>query len=974
MYRKVLFTIFCLLLVPGFLFAAGYGKISGKVVDKATGEALIGATVQVEGSVMGASTNVNGQYVILNVPAGTYTLKISQVGYTQYTIKSVRVSSDQTTSLDIKLSDQAVQVEAVEITADRPMVQKNTTSSVSSITAEDIKNLPIRNVADLALLSTGVIRSNAANASGIVIRGGRPDEVAYYIDGVSATNKLSGGEGTFVISNAVEEVQVLAGGYSAEYGGANAGIIKTTLKTGTSSYKAGMELRTDSWAKPSTEVLNTYSYGQNDYSLQISGPVIPGDNKYKFFVASEYLSSVTGANWYPELNIKGIVDNNYNAAGGHDTINVYWPARITGKNDFDYQYRFNGNVVIDMKPFQIKIGGTHRYLNFNNGYGVSRIFMGNDISKTEGYEQTGNLKLTHFLTPNTFYNINFNMYNRYQETYDKNYKFDWAAYGDSVAAAKYGVKMRSLGTSWTDPNAYSFWDWSFYRDGTRAATGDGAAAFSKVKQSYIGGSFDFTHQIGITQEIKLGGEYSRYTYRSYALSASTYDQIRSHPDNNWSDYLVTLRPSIYGYDFLGNNVDEGVDGAKHPVFAAAYVQDKIEFSDIVLNLGLRYDYIDSDSWDLLDKSNVVFENGLIRQDQFKKTATSSTLSPRIGFSFALTDKTIFYAAWGKFVQQSKLRDSYLGRDYVSRIVTGGNAYTNPIGFGLKPEKTTQYDVGFKQQIGDNLGIDVSAYYKDIKDQVTAGFQQSAASASHQSYYMLENADFATTKGVELKLNLRRTERIAAQVSYSYSDARGTGSATAYSTRFYMIWQAPTYGGEFAMPTFVMPLIFNYPHKGNFWVDYRFGDNDGGPILSNLGINLLFSFNSGRSYTKIDPTTSDYGSSETQHHGVPIEPYGYSQTPWVYNFDLTFDKTVQLGPISTNFYISIYNLLNTKNETNVYPETGSASDDGFMNTAKGQAAAAKNGADYVAMYNWMNYYTNGNYSAPRQVYLGVRLNF
>jgi hypothetical protein len=159
-----------------------------------------------------------------------------------------------------------------------------------------------------------------------------------------------------------------------------------------------------------------------------------------------------------------------------------------------------------------------------------------------------------------------------------------------------------------------------------------------------------------------------------------------------------------------------------------------------------------------------------------------------------------------------------------------------------------------------------------------------------------------------------------------------------------------------------------------WIDYRFGDKDGGPVLSNLGINLLFQFNSGRSYTRIDPVGSDYGSSEAQHHGIPLEPFGYSQTPWTYEFDLTIDKTVQIGSLSTNFYVTIYNILNTKASTNVYPETGSAEDAGYLNTEAGKQALAKNGDAYAQLYRWINYLTADNFSAPRQVYFGVRLNF
>jgi outer membrane receptor protein involved in Fe transport len=981
MYRKILATIFCLLLVPCFLFAAGEGKISGRITDKSTGEAIIGATVLIEGTTMGASTNVSGQYVILNIPAGVYSVRISQVGYGTQIIRNVRVNADQTMTLDIKLTDEAVQVNAVEIVAERPMVSKSTTSAVTSITSEDLQNLPVRSVADIITLTNGVVNSNAANASGIIIRGGRADEVGYYVDGVNTTNRMGGGEATYIISNAIEEVQVMAGGFPAEYGGANSGIIKTQLKTGTSTYKTNIELRTDSWAKAGSEVLGTYSYGSNDYSAQVSGPVIPGNNKYRFFLAGQYLAYTNSPNWRPELDIKGVPDNNTpNTSRGYltqDTIDIYWPARVYAMANFRYQMRFNGNVLLDFQPFQVRISGTHRYNNTDNGYGRSGIFNGGLITKSESYEQTASIKLTHFIAPTTFYNIGFNVYNRYYETHDKTIGYDWAAMGDSsLLASKYGIRMDGIANSWTDPMTYNIYDgYGFYRAGTRGYVSTGYNPFSKGVWQYMGGNFDFTHQIGLTHEIKVGGDFQRYTYRTYLFSNTNFANVRSNPDVTTKGLELTTRPSTYGYDYYGYEVDTGKNGGLHPVFAAAYFQDKIEFSDIVLNLGLRYDYISTDGYVLRDPRNVVFDSdGLIDEKEMLKMKASHTLSPRIGLSFALTDQTVFYAAWGKFVQQSKLGDTYGGRPWMSRVVQGGNAYPNTPGYGVKPERTTQYDIGFKQQIGDNFAFDISAYYKDIKDQVSSYFQYVSDDANHQSYYTLANIDFATTKGIELKLNLRRTERVAAQVSYTYSDARGTGSQTDYSPRYYIIWQAPSYGGEFMMPTFIMPLLFNYPHSGNAWIDYRFGDNDGGPILQNLGINLLFTFNSGRSYTRIDPTTSDWGSSQTQHHGVPVEPYGHSKTPWVYLFDLTVDKDVNFGSLKANFYITIYNLLNSKLMTNVFSETGTADDDGFFSTPNGIAAAERYGEDYVKLYNWVNYQTAGNYTSPRQIFLGVRLNF
>jgi outer membrane receptor protein involved in Fe transport len=871
------------------------------------------------------------------------------------------------------LSSQAVQVTAVDVTAERPLIEKNATGSVTTITAEDIRNLPTRNVESVVALSASV--NNDPNY-GITIRGSRNDEIAYYVEGMRATDIINGGRNISVVNNALEEVQILSGGYGAEYGQANAGIVNLSMRTGTSNYNANLEMRTNAWAKPSKEVLNTYAYGQSEYTLTLGGPVIPGNNIAKFFLAGQYESNTNNPNWYPALDVKGVYDNTKTSksipwAQGlapTDTVDLEWPARVQGQNWFRFATRFNGNVLMDLKPFQVKLSGNYGYNNNNNGYGVTGIFNPERIGKNKVYNISGNLKLTHFLSSNTFYNINFNYYNVFNKTYDPIFGDDILAYCDSIAAQQYGYKLRTSSANFTSPLAFYPFGWSNWG---WAAYGAIPTGYNKSRQIEIGGSFDLTHQIGIIHEIKAGGEFSRYTLRNYGVGADIMNQMINNPDQTYDLIYQNDRANFYGYDPVGNPIDEGVYRARHPIFAAAYVRDKIEFSDIVLNLGLRYDYIKSDGWALVDPSNIKFDaNGVIRSDQIIDMKASQFVSPRIGFSFPLTDRTVFYSQFGKFVQQSKLRDILIGLSVASNNITGGYAVGNPLGFNIQPEKLTQYEMGFRQQLTDNLAFDLSAYYKDIKDQIQSSIEYRAATASHTSYYMYQNGDFSTTKGIEFKMTLRRTERISAQFNYTFSDARGTGSATANSIRYYLIWQSP--GGDLSnlFPSYVQPLDFMTSHRGTLYLDYRFGNNDGGPILENFGLNFLFTFSSGHPFTLIG-TEGNYGNTH-----IPQEPINNSTTPWTYNLDFRIDKTVLFGGLSVNFYVQFYNLLNTRNVANVFRNTGSADDNGYLSTAEGSAAAKASGnpALWSSLYKFFNISLAGNWYAPRVVWLGFRLDY
>lgn len=274
MHRKIFYYLLFLSLVPAMLFAGTKGRVKGQVVDLQTGEPLIGANVIVVGSTIGAATDANGEFVLLNLEAGTYTIRASYLGYQTVTVSNVRVNADLTTSIDFELPAEGISVGTVEIVAKKPLIQKDATNKVRITSSEDIKALPVRSVTNIIGLNAGVVLKD----NQVFIRGGRLDEVGFYLEGASITNPMTGGRAVTLSQDAVEEVQVQSGGYTAEYGGANSGIVRTQLKSGGPEFKASFEYITDNFSFKSKDDafdgqqrLGAYWYGYNEMSGVISG-------------------------------------------------------------------------------------------------------------------------------------------------------------------------------------------------------------------------------------------------------------------------------------------------------------------------------------------------------------------------------------------------------------------------------------------------------------------------------------------------------------------------------------------------------------------------------------------------------------------------------------------------------------------------------------------------------------------------------
>ncbi|RMH60907.1 MAG: TonB-dependent receptor, partial [Calditrichaeota bacterium] len=828
MLRRLLLLFF--LTIPLTLFAQSSGKITGFIQDKQSGEPLVGVNVILEGTSMGAMSDVDGYYVVLNVPVGTYTLRANYIGYQDVVVENVRVSAGITTNINFELSQKTLELEeAVVVMGERPLVEKNVTQSYSLVTSESIESLPVRGLNDILNLQPSVVVQDGA----VHIRGGRSEEVGYYLDGASTVNPVSNNNALYIIQDAIEEVQVLTGGYGAEFGGANSGIVKSELRTGGKDFHASLDFQTDRFAGEGEQFLGTYAYQDHYLTGTFSGPLFSDNVRFFAAVENSFIGD-TKKRFSKGYTFTDLIDSNPKNAVKDTIASMSYPDGFTPGNDLN-RWALNSTVLFDFQPFQFRLSAVY---NFGRSH-FSNQPMLEVLNERDQYTDVNTLllsgKLTHVINPTTYYDLKVSYFNAGSETFDDYFGNDWRAWNDSSQIAQKTNGAVTYRSAFRAPYDYKFNGFFFSQNGKLESN------YAKTSQNYFSGALDFVTQYNKEHEIKAGFDVRSYTLRQFVINPTVMETIPAGqsetdvPQVQWKEYLG----NTYGYDFYGNELDNGFDGAKKPLFAAAYLQDKIEYQDLIINAGVRLDYFDTDDRTLKNPGNpeVDENNKTIAESAWEDVKPFVEVSPRLGFSFPVSDKTVFYTQYGKFVQMPQLNDVYYNStQFGTQIVSGGNYYTNPIGFGIQPMRTTSYEIGFRQQVGDNAAFDITGFYKNVKGQPAARRQFADAGALITTYNYITNGDFATTKGLEFKLTLRRTKNLLAQLNYTYTQAEGTGSGeTAYLS-------AVDRNSE--TPTIVSPLDFNQRHRGSVNLDYRFGPDEGGAIFNNFGANLLFTFNSG----------------------------------------------------------------------------------------------------------------------------------
>jgi outer membrane receptor protein involved in Fe transport len=929
-------------------FAGTTGKLTGRVTDDKK-QPLPGVNIRIEGQRLGAITDDQGEYFIIGIPGGRHTVRMNLIGYAAYVAENVEITPDFSVTLNAELKSEAVQMNEVVVSAERPLLQRDATGTTRFISASDIQKLPTRGYRDAAAQQTGIVNfkrqidTESQNGNTLIIRGGRPNETAYFVDGFSQQDPLTGTSSTAINNDAIEEVVVLTGGFGAEYGRIMSGAVNVVTREGRGKYFGSLETVTDAL---SGSWLGATKAGYNVYGGSVGGPVWPGQDKFTFYASAE-------RRWQEDRNpasIAGIYEDALSAFGLREGLKP---------NNSSGGYTFQGKLAYQLNDkMDVKVGGLgseEDWREYLHAYLLNRDHTPRYLDRNVSYHGT----FTHTLSQRTFYSASVNFF----ETQRKR--------GDGVHFDRLSEYVRPAGNVQYDPSLPLF-----FQDGHVFNN------YLQRRSSYYGAQAAVTSQINRHHQLKLGLDAQRHTLRFFQHYRPTNAQLGGVNGDS-------LLPNIqdwdgYGYDLvvrrngagqvtsidLVENDDNSADGPKHPLTWSAFLQDKFEREGVIVNAGLRFDFIDVDTPalkddlfplgdTLADPGNI---EGLLEQRDLQQNKTYARISPRLGVSFPVDDRTQLRFNYGQFYQQPNLQDLYVSYRFLEYKINEGGYF---VGFGnpnLRPERTTAYEVAVARQIGDRMRLDVTAYYKDVKDLV----EITTIRSNPKGFTSYRNRDFATIKGVDVGFLMRKTNHIAAAFNYSLSYANGTGSVS--NTQANIAWT----GSE--PPKQSAPLDFDQRHKLSASLEWSL-DTGEGPMwggfrpFERLGVNLLYNVASGTPFT---PTNIYNEVTLANVNSNPSGPLNSRYGPWTSTLDLKASRAFLFGATRLEAFVWALNVFDSKNPIGVYTSTGSPTSTSYDQTETGRAeiGAVANGQQlYDLAENNPNLYSN-----PRLVRFGVRASF
>jgi outer membrane receptor protein involved in Fe transport len=935
--------------------ASQSGKIVGRVIDATSRDPLIGANVTIEGVKRGAATDLDGYFFILNVTPGEYVVQASILGYAPVKFTEVRVSEGRTTNLEFKLEETVMAIgEAVTFVAKRPLIQPDMTDSRTTRTSDDIKFMPIGNIQDVVRLTPGSVGGS--------FRGGRDTEVSYLVDGASFVDPMTGDYEGFLPTLAFEEINVITGGLSAEYGNALSGVVSQVTKEGGKRYSGSSTYR-------SNDAGSTF-IGQRDQmkdgQASLSGPIplFPDAlGEMNFFVAGQYYDTngrfenddSTLTSVFGKLTYRITPKSKLTFSGTASNSNFTMYDHLWSKTDYeDKQYNFrdndvfvtngdawynngkldtedlNGNFLLDPGE-DLDADGILDSEDLNHNGSLDSFNM---LDNTPYYEQHTNnfsLKWNYALSSRTFWEVSASRYVT-EMSYNVREQFNEDVNGNGILdyEPSYGaineIPLDYLNENYqyltTNPEGSSYWfdfngngdidsedlngnginDYAVYGPNTDLFRDDNNNGYVDASESGPMENWLLIRDISFNSNSVDNNDF--YVYGD----GKTYNRSRWNQDEK---EIWTVRGSvtsqvhrfhqvktgvelkffnIYDHDIdmaSGGNV-YGQDFEAEPKSYGAFVEDKMEFQGMVLNLGMRYDFYDV-NWDnypsdLEDPVEDPVAGGAV------KNPTSIDVkhywSPRLGVAFPITERDLLSFNYNKNFQIPIMNFSYTN---VNWDFSGAFPLVdNP---NLSPERTTSYEITLRHQFTENLVLAATGYYKDISGLTDT---RQVFYTARNWYGLYVNQDYGNVRGFELSLEKRFSSFYSGNVSYTYGVAKGKASEARQN--YQNAW------ANNLIRTTDSYLDWDQRHTiyGNVQCMIPKGTRlFGSKILDDTSLSLIGKYGSGLPY-----------SSPARDKDPPVND---QRLPHTMSFDGRVQKRFSLTePLGIYVYLQVYNIFNQRN--------------------------------------------------------------
>jgi len=910
------------------------GKISGTVTDGETGDPMPGANVIVEETELGSATDENGNYFIINIPPGTYAVTASMIGYQTITKTEVRISVDHTTPLNFQLSTEAIAGEEVVVEAEREVIVMDRSASEINATADEVVEMAtVTSVEDFINYQAGV--------EGMEIRGGGLDQTGFMMNGLMVVDNRANQPVMSVNLSAIQEINIIKGGFSAEYGNVRSGLVNVVTKEGSPTrYSGTLNLR---MTPPHLKHRGASMFDPDNYYLRpyLDPDVMwEGTDNWDQEIQEQNIEFV-GWDQYSQDLLSD--DDPTNDRSAEECMDLFlWRHRAEGSSELgqtEGQYGHLPDWEVDAS-----IGGpvpfVSRYLkrlSFFASYKDDWEMFALPTSRDYYRENNAHLKLTSPISSNmklsvegVYGEINSVNRNRHGGARDNNYVSSardifWSeVLGSSAHKVAYwptalnpfnvyrsmqGIAFDHVLSEKTFynlrvshvhiQNSCHEWGPEAYRDTTTIKYFGNTPVDEIPYGFWIGDGQPISGQDGCSFSAEGGGgrdygEVSTFNVKFDLTSQlNLYHQLKFGFTLNYDDLYTHYEKIRYESPWE----DLLIEWQHYPYRVGAYFKDKMEFEGLIADIGVRLDYNNPNcEWYTEDRYSKYFKARYI--EEFTEVAPTEPVSghikvsPRVGISHPISANAKLYFNYGHFYSMPQSDDMY--EIHYGRKSDGIRFLGNP---SANLPRTVAYEFGLEWDIANQVLCHISGYYKDVTEQTGTVYYTNYM--GDVDYGTIENNNFEDIRGFEIRIDKRWGKWITGWLNYNYMVQT---SGYVGREHYYEDPRLQRIQG-LQNPYLERPLARPYARA-----NVRIMSPTGwGPtilnrkLFSEIYLNLLGSYKAGN-YETWDPLETYELKNNLHWKGR-------------YNFDLRAGKWITIGNQNLNIFVDIQNVFNIKHMYN-----------------------------------------------------------